>query len=417
MPPANQSVEACANYVVRISQTAVQRFAVESKRQARVPDVTTITKPWSDQIDELLGWLETEAQVTPDLKQRSKLDVVLGLMFRKPEYHFPRSIAERAETLYERFDSARWGAPIVVKTESSDEDGDSNGDEVMSDDPATSRGSLPGRRRQRQDSIIDSLTVSKVVKLPPADHPIWGVHGIMHGVARTITIKRDGRKRYWTKSDPRYLSEKRNANIHGHNGIEVGAWFPRQLVAILRGAHGELQGGISGSGESGAYSVVSSGAYDRTDRDRGNILLYSAAKSDENEDPRVPAQRSAALAASYVNRRPVRVLRSKGTSRFSPVCGLRYDGLYRVTDIQHPTNARGGMFEQFELTRVDGQMPLERALLRPNSQEVRDAARIEMVSKLMGVNFECIRHHLETAECLRAAIVGYRLLLRCSRER
>ncbi|KAK4895707.1 ubiquitin-like with PHD and RING finger domains 2 [Elasticomyces elasticus] len=373
MPPANPSVEACANYIVRTSQTAVQRFAVESKKQARVPDVTTITKPWSDQIDELLGWLETEAQMTPDLKQRSKLDVVLSLMFQKPEYHFPRSIAERAETLYERFDSARWGAPITVKSEGSDAGTDS--DIMMSDDPEMSATRVP--RRPRQHSTLDSLTVSKVVKLPPADHPIWGIRGIMHGVARTITVKRDGRKRYWTKSDPRYLSEKRNSNVHGHNSIEIGAWFPRQLVAILRGAHGELQGGISGSGESGAYSVVSSGAYDRTDRDRGDILYYSAARSDENEDPREPAQRSAALATSYVNQRPVRVLRSKGTSRFSPVCGLRYDGLYRVTDIQHPTNARGGMFEQFELTRLDGQMPLERALLRPNSREVRDAAKID----------------------------------------
>ncbi|KAK5747094.1 hypothetical protein LTR17_000226 [Elasticomyces elasticus] len=393
MPPANPSVEACANYIVRISQTAVQRFAVESKKQARVPDATTITKPWSDQIDELLGWLETAAQMTPDLKQRLKLDIVLSLIFRKPEYHFPRSIADRAETLYERFDSAHWGAPITVKSEGSDAGTDS--DIMMSDDPEMSTTRVP--RRPRQHSTLDSLTVSKMVKLPPADHPIWGIRGIMHGVARTITIKKDGTKRYWTKSDPRYLSEKRNPNTHGHNGITVGTWFPRQLVAILRGAHGALQAGICGSEESGAYSIVSSGAYDRTDRDRGDVLFYSAPKSDENEDPREPARRSPALATSYVNRKPVRVLRSKGTSRFSPVCGLRYDGLYQVTDITHPTNPRGGVYEQFTLTRLNGQMSLERALLRPTGQEVREEARIDMVSKSLNVNLECMRDIISRA--------------------
>ncbi|KAK4953795.1 hypothetical protein LTR10_008399 [Elasticomyces elasticus] len=377
MPPANQSTEASINFIVRIRQQAVQRLALESRKQGGVPAVTPATQAWSDQVEDLLSWLEKDAQMTPELKGSSKIDDALVLMFRNPEFRFPAALKEWAKVLHERFESEGWGAPITVKTESSDEDGDSNGDEIMSDDPAFSRSSLPRPRRERQHSTLDSLTASKVVKLPPADHPIWGTHGIMHGVARTITIKRDGRKRYWTKSDPRYLSEKRNANVHGHNGIEIGAWFPRQLVAILRGAHGELQGGISGSGESGAYSVVSSGAYDRTDRDRGEIIYYSAAKSDENDDPREPVQRSAALATSYVNQRPVRVLRSKGTSRFSPKCGLRYDGLYRVTDIQHPTNARGGMFEQFELTRLDGQMPFERALLRPNSREVRDAAKID----------------------------------------
>ncbi|KAK5769784.1 ubiquitin-like with PHD and RING finger domains 2 [Elasticomyces elasticus] len=355
MPPANQSTEASINFVVRIRQQAIQRLALESRKQSGAPAMTSATRAWYDQVEDFLNWLEKDAQMTPELKGSSKVDEALSLMFARPEFHFPAALKERAEVLHERFEIERWGAPIVVKTESSGEDGGSNSDEVMSDDPAISRSSLPRPRRRRQDSTLDSLTVSKVVKLPPADHPIWGVHGIMHG----------------------YLSEKRNANVHGHNGIEIGAWFPRQLVAILRGDHGELQGGISGSGESGAYSIVSSGAYDRTDRDRGNILLYSAAKSDENEDPREPAQRSAALATSYVNQRPVRVLRSKGTSRFSPVCGLRYDGLYRVTDIQHPTNARGGMFEQFELTRLDGQMSLERALLRPNSREVRDAAKID----------------------------------------
>ncbi|KAK5683112.1 hypothetical protein LTS10_004643 [Elasticomyces elasticus] len=286
MPPANQSTEASINFVVRIRQQAVQRLALESRKQSGAPAVTSATRAWYDQVEDFLNWLEKDAQMTPELKRSSKVDEALSLMFARPGFHFPAALKERAKVLHERFEIERWGAPIVVKTESSGEDGDSDGDAAPT--------AAPGL-------ISDSLTVSKVVKLPPADHPIWGVHGIMHGVARTITIKRDGRKRYWTKSDPRYLSEKRNANIHGHNGIEVGAWFPRQLVAILRGAHGELQGGISGSGESGAYSVVSSGAYDRTDRDRGDILYYSAAKSDDNDDPREPAQRSAALATSYVN--------------------------------------------------------------------------------------------------------------------
>lgn len=90
--------------------------------------------------------------------------------------------------------------------------------------------------------------------------------------------------------------------------------------------------------------------YDDLDQDHGDILFYSGSNSHENKDPNVPAPSTAgtkALKISRITRKPVRVLRSGGTynskksNRFSPSCGIRYDGLYQVVDELLPKNKKG----------------------------------------------------------------------------
>jgi hypothetical protein len=49
---------------------------------------------------------------------------------------------------------------------------------------------------------------------------------------------------------------KREFKVFGHNGIQIGQWWPRQICALRDGAHGNKGGGISRGKDSGVRSVV-----------------------------------------------------------------------------------------------------------------------------------------------------------------
>ena len=114
-----------------------------------------------------------------------------------------------------------------------------------------------------------------------------------------------------------------------------------------------------------------SGQYDDLDTDHGTYLYYSANNSHSNDDPHRAVESSPgalALHQSRLSGKPVRVLRSStGKSQYAPRCGLRYDGLYRVVTVNHPKNAKGGLYEQFGLERLGGQAEID--VLRPNARE------------------------------------------------
>ncbi len=94
---------------------------------------------------------------------------------------------------------------------------------------------------ESEDEIKDEQPVAKKqkpapldkskIKRAPKNHPIYGESGIMRGILW-----------YRTKNASQTcLDEKypvKDAHVYGHNGIEVGAWFPRQLAALRDGAHG-----------------------------------------------------------------------------------------------------------------------------------------------------------------------------------
>ncbi|KAI1181089.1 PUA-like domain-containing protein [Nemania sp. FL0916] len=195
------------------------------------------------------------------------------------------------------------------------------------------------------------------VQPPAANDPIFGLNGILYG----ITIETSGgRKRYRLRTD----ISRRNHKVYGDNGIALGDWFPLQVTALFRGAHGAHMGGISGNEDTGAYSIVVASHYKELNSDRGNILYYSGSNSLENEDPNQPApatQGTKCLHASFTSRNPVRVFRSGGaqstpkTNPHLPQCGLRYDGLYRVVGWGFRTNKNGGRYKRFKLRRLRGQ--------------------------------------------------------------
>lgn len=112
------------------------------------------------------------------------------------------------------------------------------------------------------------------------------------------------------------------------------------------------------------------GLYDDLDKDYGSTLYYSGNKSHDNVDSSqafiTPAIR--ALQQSHRDQRPIRVLRSSGgKAAYSPVKGLRYDGLYRIIDQGLAYNSKGGLYVRFKLVREPNQPDID--LSRPTQEE------------------------------------------------
>ncbi|KAI5853555.1 PUA-like domain-containing protein [Tricharina praecox] len=169
------------------------------------------------------------------------------------------------------------------------------------------------------------------------------------------------------KKYPKLASPGRPANRFGHNGIDLGTWWPLQICVRRDGAHGAPVAGIYGQLDVGAFSVISSGGsgYEATDEDNGDVLFYSGTngwKANGDTGP-VLTTHTKVLMRSYENQRPVRVVRAKGASKWAPSVGYRYDGLYTVVEHEvatrkvKGTNAEEGYY-RFKMVRCDGQEPL-----------------------------------------------------------
>ena len=227
---------------------------------------------------------------------------------------------------------------------------------------------------QRCNDVADS-SIS-----PPEDHPYWGIGKLMHGLAL-----RKGQDRVY---DPKYLHEKRNASVFGHNSATPGRWFPYVICATWNGVHGITQAGVHFSGD-GVLSVLVS--QDRNQIMEDGVLKYSVAETvvdwqnnyakknnaelslllkecglpysgtkpnlvkrleeydarvgkkarstDPTEDlttPKLAILRNQEKAArkSCLNKTPVRVVRGVGGGDDTLLTGYRYDGLYKVTKVQ-----------------------------------------------------------------------------------
>jgi hypothetical protein len=315
-----------------------------------------------------IQWLETNVEIRPALKERTKIDKVLRLLFDRPDFHFQEKTRDRARALCEIWNAQNWGEGEVV------EDGS---DDDRSSDEETA---INSKKQKSSSSNAIAKRDTGNIYPPPPNHPIFGLKGIMHGVALKVGPKRNDYVR-----DLRY--PQREAKVYGHNSLEVGSWWPMQLLALFHGAHGMKVGGIAGNTKNGAYSVVTAGGdYEELDQDKGDVLYYSADRSHKNTDPKEPFPSSTptlALKASLRIGKPVRVLRAAGTgtsksgdATLLPTVGIRYDGLYRVVAMHLKTNKRGGLYEQFELERLEGQPPLSDIVKsRPTAREVVDFSK------------------------------------------
>ncbi|EME83138.1 uncharacterized protein MYCFIDRAFT_85401 [Pseudocercospora fijiensis CIRAD86] len=307
------------------------------------------------------------ANMTPELKQRARVPRVLEVVFSDPKFQFPPEYKTRAEALYDKFNAENWGAPIPLVTE------DSDPDSVADVPDSTREGEATTKRRKSTVVAKGAYTILQ----PAENHPVWGLNGIMHGI--TLRKYRDTGK-YTKVLNPQYLHEKRNAKVYGHNGLEVGSWFPERLAAIFAGAHGARIAGISGIAETGACSIVISGMYEDLDQDEGDIVYYSGSGSHENKDKDRSAETTRdtnKLHTSIFTRRPVRVLRtSKARGEYAPIEGVRYDGLYEIVGFDEPINRNGGKYERFKLVRRAGQKSLKECKKRPTWQELKDFNQI-----------------------------------------
>ncbi|KAJ4366089.1 hypothetical protein N0V85_009222 [Neurospora sp. IMI 360204] len=294
-----------------------------------------------------LLWLQHEVEPKPEFKQKLGLDKVLAL-YLPP--NFPETLDRMAPDLsilakevLNKYEAEEWGKGF---TDHEEEEG------LEADD----LGSAVATSRQSPDPRSSAHT--EVIQLPPVPHPIWGLEGIMHGVARKTT--KTGR--VVPCLDTRYRNEKRDAKVFGHNNHKPGAWWPYQMTALFHGAHGSPQHGITGHAKLGAYSVVVSATsvYRDLNEDKGTELWYSADKSTENTNPvkaeTSPATRS--LEMSLKNGKPVRVLRKAGNTSDArrnpiyPTVGIRYDGLYKVVAQGFDTNKNNGVYKKFKLERL-----------------------------------------------------------------
>ncbi len=123
---------------------------------------------------------------------------------------------------------------------------------------------------------------------PPANHPVYRRYGIMRGVLNTNDLTR---RTY--ALDPRF--NQSCPKVVGHNGHTFGDWWPMQICTLRDGVHGARISGISGDSNSGAYSVVLSGTYQKLAL---TVVLHSTIAAATLSKTRTPTLRSGASTQS-----------------------------------------------------------------------------------------------------------------------
>lgn len=141
-------------------------------------------------------------------------------------------------------------------------------------------------------------------------------------------------------------------------GCSEGTYFSSRIEASRAGIHRPTQGGIAGSADQGADSIVVSGGYE-DDRDKGFEIEYIGHGGRDPETGQQVADQvmlggNLALKYSYEHDLPIRVLRGANAhSIYAPKAGYRYDGLYRVVDIGQQKGKSGHLVWKFLLAKID----------------------------------------------------------------
>lgn len=147
---------------------------------------------------------------------------------------------------------------------------------------------------------------------------------------------------------------KVTCNYIGAGNLVNGQWWPLQMCAKRDGAHGEVEAGIHGQKDKGAYSVViSGGGYANVDE--GNSVKYCGTQGTGNS----PSAGTNLMLKAYESQQSLRVLRSASlpaNNTYRPARGLRYDGLYRI--ISHEILDQKTAMYRFSLSRLEGQDPI-----------------------------------------------------------
>jgi putative restriction endonuclease len=185
-------------------------------------------------------------------------------------------------------------------------------------------------------------------------------------------------------------------------GVHVGQIFVDRADLRAAGVHPPLMNGIHGTAVEGADSIVLAGGYEEDD-DQGDFIIYTGEGGNDSttkkqyKDQSVDSPGNAGLITSQLLGLPVRVSRShKAKTPFAPPAGIRYAGLYLVTDHKVVTGSQGFKVILFRLDRLPEQEPYE-SNAQPTvdpvyatttvSRRVRDSAMARKVKSLY--NHEC----------------------------
>ncbi|KAI9136349.1 PUA-like domain-containing protein, partial [Paraphysoderma sedebokerense] len=136
--------------------------------------------------------------------------------------------------------------------------------------------------------------------------------------------------------------------------------------------HGPTVAGIHGA-KDGCYSIAMNGGYD-DNVDLGYAFTFTGeggrdlkgTKSNPKNLRTAPQSKdqtltkgNLALYKAVESKQPVRVIRGpKCNSKFAPLAGYRYDGLYEVKKAWSETGSSGFLVWRFALSRLPDQPPL-----------------------------------------------------------
>lgn len=152
------------------------RFALSSKKIGQVPDMSkNLSLEQMAQTNVLFNHLEN-GQMSPELNEAAGIEAWLAI-FNNPAYHFPEDIKQRARNLLQSFQGENWGSPAATAVANNSVNSDS-AEDVGSPSSYTSAAptapAVPAARRN----------TTATLRLPPANHPVWGQDGIMRGIGK-----------------------------------------------------------------------------------------------------------------------------------------------------------------------------------------------------------------------------------------
>ncbi|MCU1529753.1 MAG: hypothetical protein JWP75_3516, partial [Frondihabitans sp.] len=149
-------------------------------------------------------------------------------------------------------------------------------------------------------------------------------------------------------------------------GIDIGTVFASRREAAAAGIHRAIQAGITGTGATGAESIVVSGGYE-DDQDHGWEIVYTGhggrdGSGRQTSDQTFEAPGNAALQTSHLTGAPVRVVRgAHRSSAHAPQSGYRYDGLFRVVRVWRERGLSGHLICRFTMVALGAGPVTERA--------------------------------------------------------
>ncbi|KIJ66709.1 hypothetical protein HYDPIDRAFT_108628 [Hydnomerulius pinastri MD-312] len=155
-------------------------------------------------------------------------------------------------------------------------------------------------------------------------------------------------------------------------GVNVFTSWESRLQCSNAAVHRSVMAGICGNKDEGAFSIVLSSSY-ADDEDGGETIIYTGVGGRKRWTDAIPPKRirvgpqvfnqtwedsgNKALVVSQSTQNPVRVVRGyTGVSKYAPVEGYRYDGLYTVVSHWMDKGRENGLdICRFRLQRIPGQ--------------------------------------------------------------